>query len=217
VIIGAPPPGRAPTESLPAMTRPEADPLMPEPAPPSVGPLTRRRQFEGGFEQILFGSRWLMAPMYFGLVLSLGLVAFIFLRELIESVPHMLTESADDAILVVLSLIDLTLAGNLLLIVLFSGYENFVSKLNIDDGGDRPDWMGKVDFAGLKMKLVGSIVAISAIHLLKEFMELGKEGETVSMTDGHLFWLTVIHLTFVTSGLLLAVMDYLGARSGGKH
>lgn len=188
----------------------------PNHAPSSRG-TTSRDRLEGGFEQVLFGSRWLMAPMYLGLVVSLGLVAFIFMRELIEAMPGMMIESSDDAILVVLSLIDLTLAGNLLLIVLFSGYENFVSKLNIDDGGDRPDWMGKVDFAGLKMKLVGSIIAISAIHLLKEFMELGKEGRTVSLADGHLFWLTVIHLTFVTSGLLLAVMDYLGARSGGKH
>jgi uncharacterized protein (TIGR00645 family) len=188
----------------------------PSHAPQSIGN-TARDRLESGFEQILFGSRWLMAPMYLGLVVALGLVAFIFLRELVEALPAMMIESSDDAILVVLSLIDLTLAGNLLLIVLFSGYENFVSKLNVNDGGDRPDWMGKVDFAGLKMKLVGSIIAISAIHLLKEFMELGKEGHTVAMFDGHLFWLTVIHLTFVMSGLLLAVMDYLGARSGGKH
>ena len=183
-------------------------------APKSRGNSPRDR-LESAFEQILFGSRWLMAPMYFGLVVSLGLIAFIFLRELIESLPAMLIESSDDAILVTLSLIDLTLAGNLILIVLFSGYENFVSKLNIDDGGDRPDWMGKVDFAGLKMKLVGSIVAISAIHLLKEFMELGRDGAAINAE--HLKWLTVIHLTFVMSGLLLAVMDYLGARSGGKH
>jgi len=183
-------------------------------APKSRGD-SARDKIEGGFEQILFGSRWLMAPMYFGLVVSLGLISFIFLRELVESFPAMLIESSDDAILVTLSLIDLTLAGNLILIVLFSGYENFVSKLNIDDGGDRPDWMGKVDFAGLKMKLVGSIVAISAIHLLKEFMELGRDGAEIN--SQHLFWLTVIHLTFVMSGLLLAVMDYLGARSGGKH
>jgi uncharacterized protein (TIGR00645 family) len=187
----------------------------PPPSPPRNA--ASRNQIEAGFEQILFSSRWLMAPMYLGLVAALGLVAFIFVRELLEAVPDMMIESSDDAILIVLSLIDLTLAGNLLLIVLFSGYENFVSKLNVNDGGDRPDWMGKVDFAGLKMKLVGSIVAISAIHLLKEFMELGKEGHNVNMNDGHLFWLTVIHLTFVMSGLLLAVMDYLGARSGGKH
>lgn len=174
-----------------------------------------RDRLEARFEQALFGSRWLMAPMYFGLVLSLGLVAFIFMRELVYAVPNMLTESSDDAILVVLSLIDLTLAGNLLLIVLFSGYENFVSKLDVDDKGDRPDWMGKVDFAGLKMKLVGSIIAISAIQLLKVFMEMGRDGAAINTT--YLLWLTVIHLTFVMSGLLLAVMDYLGARSGGKH
>ena len=95
-------------------------------APKSRGD-TPRDRLESGFEQILFGSRWLMAPMYFGLVVSLGLIAFIFLRELVESLPAMLVESSDDAILVTLSLIDLTLAGNLILIVLFSGYENFVS------------------------------------------------------------------------------------------
>ncbi len=176
-----------------------------------------RKRLEEGFEQTLFASRWLMAPMYAGLVLSLGCISILFLRELVESVPTMLMESSDEAILVVLSLIDLTLAGNLLLIVLFSGYENFVSKLNIEDGGDRPDWMGKVDFAGLKMKLVGSIVAISAIHLLKRFMEIGGGGEHSAVDERQLFWFTIIHLTFVISGVLLAIMDYLGNVSGGKH
>lgn len=155
--------------------------------------------------------------MYFGLVISLGMVSLLFLRELAESIPMMLSSSSDDAILLVLSLIDLTLAGNLLLIVLLSGYENFVSKLNVDDGGDRPDWMGKVDFAGLKMKLVGSIVAISAIHLLKRFIELGGTGPEATIDVQQLFWLTVIHLTFVISVLLPALMDYLGSISGGKH
>lgn len=175
-----------------------------------------RRRVETAFERTLFASRWLMAPMYFGLVLALGVVALVFLRELIESIPSMLHGSADDAVLVILELIDLTLAANLILIVLFSGYENFVSKLDVNDHSDRPDWMGKVDFAGLKMKLLGSIVAISAIHLLTRFMELGQtEGEPIDQVQ--MFWLTVIHLTFVASGLLLAVMDWLGAHSGGKH
>lgn len=184
-------------------------------SPGQPRPAESRNRVEYAFEQTLFASRWLMAPMYLGLVVALGVVALIFLRELVESIPLMLTGHADDAILVLLSLIDLTLAANLLLIVLFSGYENFVSKIDIGDHGDRPDWMGKVDYSGLKMKLVGSIIAISAIHLLKRFMEVGQSAEEINETQ--LFWLTVVHLTFVVSGLLLAVMDWLGARSGGKH
>ncbi len=189
-----------------------------DPRPPRVAPEpdSSLGQVERAFEGALFASRWLMAPMYFGLVISLAAITFVFLRELVESVPMLLYGHADDGVLVLLSLIDLTLAANLLLIVLFSGYENFVSKLDIADHSDRPDWMGKVDYSALKMKLVGSIIAISAIHLLKRFMEVGQSvGAPIDETQ--LFWLTVIHLTFVASGLLLAVMDWLGARSGGKH
>jgi uncharacterized protein (TIGR00645 family) len=121
---------------------------------------------------------------------------------------------SEDVILVVLTLIDLTLAGNLLLIVLFSGYENFVSKFDFDTGADRPDWMGKVDFSGLKMKLIASIVAISAIDLLKWFM--GIEEMTDAQMDRRFFWLVVIHLTFVLSGVLMALMDYLTSKAD-KH
>ena len=132
--------------------------------------MTEPNSVERRFEKVLFASRWLMAPMYLGLVLALGMLAVVFLRELFHYLPGVLDMKSEDAILVVLTLIDLTLAGNLLLIVLFSGYENFVSKFDFDTGADRPDWMGKVDFSGLKMKLIASIVAISAIDLLKWFM-----------------------------------------------
>jgi uncharacterized protein (TIGR00645 family) len=115
-------------------------------------------------------------------------------------------------ILVVLTLIDLTLAGNLLLIVLFSGYENFVSKFDFDAGQDRPEWMGKVDFAGLKMKLIASIVAISAIDLLKWFMSI-EEMKDPALMNQTFFWLVVVHLTFVLSGVLMALMDYLASRA----
>jgi uncharacterized protein (TIGR00645 family) len=117
---------------------------------------------EETFERGLFASRWLMAPMYLGLVFALAMLTFIFCRELLYYMPQVLTMSSDKSILVVLTLIDLTLAANLLLIVLFSGYENFVSKMDISKEQDKPDWMGTVDFSGLKMKLIASIVAISA-------------------------------------------------------
>ncbi|WP_420569714.1 TIGR00645 family protein [Thalassovita sp.] len=166
---------------------------------------------ERKFEQGLFASRWLMAPMYLGLVVSLGMLTIVFCRELIYYAPQVLTMTADKAILVVLTLIDLSLAANLLLIVLFSGYENFVSKLDIDDGGDRPSWMGTVDFGGLKMKLIASIVAISAIHLLKQFMEIGKTDKPLD--EQALYWLVVIHMVFVGSGVLMAAMDWLAAQT----
>jgi uncharacterized protein (TIGR00645 family) len=171
---------------------------------------------ERGFERALFASRWLMAPMYLGLVVSLAMLAAVFLRELAYYAPQILTLTSEDTILAVLTLIDLTLAGNLLLIVLFSGYENFVSKLDIDTTADRPAWMGTVDFSGLKMKLIASIVAISGIHLLKRFMEIGEIHADTPFDPVQLRWMVVIHLTFVASGVLLALMDWLTSRTD-KH
>ena len=170
---------------------------------------------ERSFEKVLFGSRWLMAPMYLGLALALAVLAVVFLRETVAVLPKVMTMTSNDAILVVLKLIDLTLAGNLLLIVLFSGYENFVSKFDFDTGADRPAWMGKVDFSGLKMKLIASIVAISAIDLLKWFMSLDEVAD-LSGVDQRSMWLVLIHLTFVVSGVLMALMDFLTSKAD-KH
>ncbi|WP_136682449.1 TIGR00645 family protein [Falsirhodobacter xinxiangensis] len=176
--------------------------------------MSAKNQVEARFERLLFASRWLMAPMYLGLVVALGMLTIIFLRQLAYYAPQTLTMTAEEIILVCLTLIDLSLAANLLLIVLFSGYENFVSKLDIGDADvDRPGWMGTVDFSGLKMKLIASIVAISAIHLLKRFMEIGETDFTPLMNDPVLFWLVVIHLTFVVSGVLMALMDWLASKS----
>ncbi len=171
---------------------------------------------EGRFEQVLFGSRWLMAPMYLGLVVALGMLLVVFVRETLYYAPQALTMTSEDAILAILTLIDLTLAANLLLIVLFSGYETFVSKLNISDATERPSWMGTVGFSGLKLKLVASIVAISGIHLLKQFMEIGEVNPETPFDPLQLRWLVLIHLTFVISGVLLALMDWLTARSEGR-
>ena len=176
--------------------------------------MSLKPSIETKFEQGLFASRWLMAPMYLGLVISLAMMAVLFVKELAYYLPKTLTMTADQGILAVLTLIDLSLAANLLLIVLFSGYENFVSKLDIKDSEDRPDWMGKVDFSGLKMKLIASIVAISAIYLLKSFMNIGKPGHPLD--EAGLMWAVIIHLTFVASGVLLAVMDWVAAKTD-KH
>jgi uncharacterized protein (TIGR00645 family) len=175
-------------------------------------------RIETAFERLLFQSRWLMAPFYVGLALALVMLLAVFLRELAYYVPKafVVGEGIDsnDAILAVLTLVDMSLAGNLLLIVMFSGYENFVSKLDLDGETDRPPWMGTVDFSGLKMKLIASIVAISGIQLLKTFMNIGKPG--YPLDDAAMMWGVIIHLTFVLSGVLLALMDWLAAKTD-KH
>ena len=174
----------------------------------------QRNAVEKVLEAILFKSRWLLAPFYLGLVLSLILLLGAFIAELIHFMPQLLDLSHIDpeqVILAVLSLIDLSLAGNLLMIVVFSGYENFVSKINTENAEDRPSWMGTLDFSGLKMKLIGSIVAISAISLLRAFMTLSEESG--ALDERKLYWMLILHLTFVGSGLMFAVMDYIGNRA----
>src|SRR3954454_23928629 len=138
-----------------------------QPAPYRPNPKLKR--VENVFESLIFNSSWRMAPFYFGLVVSL---AVKFCMVLFEFIMHAPGSKESDIILGVLSLIDISLTGNLILIVVFSGYENFVSK--IDPGGhpDWPDWMTKVNFGGLKQKLLASIVAISAIQVLKAFMNI---------------------------------------------
>jgi uncharacterized protein (TIGR00645 family) len=124
-----------------------------------------RPKLEIAVEGVLFASRWILAPFYVGMVVALGVILVVFMRELIAELAHILSMDGEQAILLGLSLIDLSLTGNLLLIVIFSGYENFVSKIHVGDHEDRPSWMGTVDFSGLKIKLIASIVAISAIAL----------------------------------------------------
>ena len=175
-----------------------------------------RNIIEKALEITLFKSRWLLAPFYLGLVVSLVMLLGAFVGELVHAVPAALDITHVDpekSILAVLGLIDLSLAGNLVVIVIFSGYENFVSKINTQNAEDRPSWMGTLDFSGLKMKLIGSIVAISAISLLRAFMTL-TEPDTV-LDEARIRWLVILHLTFVGSGLLFAAMDWVAERA--KH
>lgn len=166
---------------------------------------------ERATEKVLFASRWLMAPFYLGLVGVLVVLLAVFVRELIEVVPSALTLSSDEVIVTMLTMVDLSLAANLLLIVIFSGYENFVSRIDTRDA-DRPEWMGTIDFSGLKLKLIASIVAISAIDLLKSYLDIGGGGED-ALTSTELGFKMAVHLTFVTSGLMLAVMDWVSYKA----
>lgn len=177
--------------------------------PASERPASNLKRAERGFESLIFNSRWLMAPFYFGLVVSLAVLLYKFVVLLAEFVLHVPYAKEADIILGVLSLIDVCLTGNLILIVVFSGYENFVSRIDPAGHPDWPDWMTKVDFGGLKQKLLSSIVAISAIQVLKAFMNIDVVFDAQKMG-----WLVGVHLVFVLSTLLLALSDRW---SGGDH
>ena len=159
---------------------------------------------ERTIEKVLFASRWLLAPFYLGLVIALVGLLFKAAQELLHFITHIFSATEADVILGVLTLIDLSLTGSLVIIVAFSGYENFVSKIDVDAHTDWPEWMGKIDFTGLKMKLMSSIVAISAIQLLKVFMNLS------NMSDREVTWYVILHVVFVVSGLVFALTDRFG-------
>ena len=167
------------------------------------------RSFEKFMESLMFASRWLLAPFYFGLIISLFFLLIVFVKEVVHFILHFSTDETE-LILFILTLIDLSFAGNLLIIVIFSGYENFVSKINIKNHEDKPEWMGTVDFGGLKLKLISSIVAISGIHLLKVFFDLE------NYTQNQILLYIAVHFTFVLSGVLLAYMDTLTGRGKVK-
>lgn len=167
-------------------------------------------RIEKRFEEALFASRWLVAPIYVGLVFCLVMLLVIFVRYLVRVASHLPELTVHQTVLATLSFIDIALIANLVLIVIFTGYENFVSKMDVDDHVDRPSWMGKLDFTGLKLKLFASIVAITGIELLKAFMAL-REPEPYDRDA--LRWLVVIHVTFLVTSLLSALTEWLSARS----
>ena len=174
---------------------------MPEtPAPSQTG--SARNAIERGAETALFNSRWLMAPFYVGLIVAIGVLLLKFARMLWEFILDAPGAKSTDTILGVLSLIDVVLVANLILIVVFSGYENFVSRIDTRDHPSWPVWMTRIDFAGLKQKLLASIVAISAIHVLEAFLNIDRNFDGTRMT-----WLVAVHLVFVISTLLLALSD----------
>lgn len=166
------------------------------------------KRIEHGLEIFIFNSRWLLAPFYLGLILGIGLLLVKFFKSFLAALPIVFEGSSGDAMIAILTLVDITLVANLLLIIIFAGYENFISKIDTGDNEDRPEWMGHVSFSDLKLKLIGSIVAISGIELLKYFVNIK------NATDHELKWVVIIHLTLVFSGVMFALMDRI---AGGHH
>ena len=154
-------------------------------------------------ESAIFASRWILAPFFLGLIIAMLVLLLKFGKELVSLLMGVVGLNDHDAIISILTLVDTALIAVLLLIIVFSGYENFVSKLSVGDHEDRPSWMGKVSFSDLKMKLISAIVAISAVELLKAFLV------STTLTAEQIGWKIAIHLTFVVSGLLFAASDWI--------
>jgi uncharacterized protein (TIGR00645 family) len=165
--------------------------------------MSLKEKTERTLERIMYGSRWILAPVYVGMSLAVAALFVKFFQELYHFLPHLLEMNESDLILKVLALIDLTMVGSLIVIVMFSGYENFVSRLDIDDDAEKLDWLGTHDYGSLKMKIASTVVAISSIHLLKVFMKIEATG------NDKILWYVAVHLTLVVSALLMSVQDKL--------
>lgn len=158
---------------------------------------------EQTLERLLYASRWLLAPIYLGLSLALLALGIKFFEEVLHVLPAVLEIKEANLVLVTLSLVDIALVGGLIVMVMLSGYENFVSQIDIREGGEKLDWLGKLDAGSLKQKVAASIVAISSIHLLKAFMN------ATQIDNDKLMWYVIIHMTFVLSALGMALVDRL--------
>jgi uncharacterized protein (TIGR00645 family) len=168
-------------------------------------------------ERLFFASRWLLAPVYLGLSAALVVLGVKFFEELYHAFTHVLVWSEAEVVLSLLALVDLSLVAGLIVMVMFSGYENFVSKIDIDHGGaEKLGWLGKLDATTLKLKVAASIVAISSIHLLRKFMEVDT---TMDKPDGgdRLMWFVIIHMTFVFSAVLMGVLERVSASGKRDH
>lgn len=152
-------------------------------------------------ERLMYTSRWIMAPVFLGMSLVLLVLAIKFFQELYHFVPHVLEIDEGQIILKLLTFIDLTLVGSLTVIVMFSGYENFVSRLDIGSDAEKLEWLGTHDYGSLKLKVATSIVAISSIRLLKVFMEVE------NIANEKMLWYVIIHLTLVTSAFIMGYLD----------
>lgn len=164
-------------------------------------------KLEALIEKTMYRSRWLLAPIYLGLSLALVALGIKFFQECWHLLSHVLAMKEADMVLVVLSLIDMAMVGGLIVMVMMSGYENFVSQLDVGEDEEKLSWLGKMDSSSLKMKIAASIVAISSIHLLKVFMN------AMATENDKIMWYILLHMTFVISAFAMGVLDQISKKS----
>ncbi len=175
------------------------------------------KTLEAFLERSILLSRWLLAPLYLALIAIVILFAVKAYQEVIHLFAVITTITETDLVLAALGLVDLILVANLLVMVVLSSYETFVSSLDVREGQEKPSWLGRIDAATIKVKLAVAIVAISAIHLLKAFMTAPPQNGDQPLWNNQLFWLVVIHMTFVLSALLMAVIDRIAFAPHRSH
>ncbi len=188
----------------------------PDPATPKPDPVARALQ---PLPAIIFGSRWLQLPLYLGLIVAQGVYVILFLKELWHLVLHAFTFSEQQIMLVVLGLIDVVMISNLLIMVIVGGYETFVSRLQLENHPDQPEWLSHVNASVLKIKLAMAIIGISSIHLLRTFIEAGALGGAAKAggyTETGVMWQTIIHTVFVLSALGIAAVERMGVSAEAK-
>jgi uncharacterized protein (TIGR00645 family) len=169
---------------------------------------SRRVKIESGLEYIIFASRWLQAPLYFGIIVVQIVYTYKFIIELIHIIGSAQVSTEQQLLLGILSLVDFTMVANLLAMVIIGGYATFVSKLNLENHDDKPDWLDHIDPGAIKVKLASSLIGISSIHLLRSFID-------ISVADlEKIKWQIIIHLTFIASTVFLALSEYIMSK---KH
>jgi len=168
-------------------------------------------RLEHRVERVILNSRWLLTPFYLGLILVVVALGITFFRELWHLYQLVFTAGEAEVVLLVLSLVDVVLVANLIIMVMISGYENFVSDIALDENEEAPSWLGKIDAGNLKVKVAAAIVAISSIHLLRAFLNVNE------LSESKIILLMIMHLVFVFSALLLAYLDKISGHASKAH
>ena len=159
----------------------------------------------------IFGSRWIQAPLYFGLIVAQVIYVGLFFKELWHLIAHGITMNETDIMLLVLGLIDIVMISNLLIMVIVGGYETFVTRLNLKAHPDHPEWLDEVNASTMKIKLSMALIGISSIHLLKTFINAD------NMTQHTILWQVLIHMVFVFSAVALAYIAKLMVHEHKQH
>jgi len=172
--------------------------------------------FERGLSLTIFSSRWLQAPLYFGLIIAQGIYVHRFTKEVWHLLTSLKVYTETEIMLVVLNLIDVVMISNLLIMVIIGGYETFVSRLGMDSHPDLPEWLDHVNANTMKIKLSMALIGISSIHLLKTFINAPQ------MQEVTIKWQVIIHVTFIISSIALAYtakisQQHLEAINAHKH
>ena len=165
--------------------------------------------------RFIFASRWLQLPLYVGLIVAQMVYVYLFLKELIHLVLESPGVTEQQAMLIVLGLIDVVMISNLLIMVIVGGYETFVSRMQLNRHPDQPEWLSHVNASVLKIKLAMAIIGISSIHLLRTFIEAGSLGKpNAALTESGIMWQAIIHGLFILSAIGIAIVDWISQQTG---